>query len=97
MESMLYKSIFARGEARGEALGELRAYAKTIHKLLSRQLGVVDIVVRDRIAMFSERAVIETRHDEALDVDNPEAARALSAKILLTLVTTPPQNPPEAE
>lgn len=88
MESALYKSIFAQGEAR------LRAH--TIHKLLVRWLGSVDATLRERIATFPDRDVVVAWHDEALDLNDAEAARKLLDKILQTPVPSPSEGSSQA-
>jgi predicted transposase YdaD len=93
MESALYKSIFAqgeaRGEARGESRGESRAYAKTINKLLLRWLGTVDSSLLQRVATFPDRDIRAAWHDEALELNNAESARKLLEKIQNTPSPSP--------
>ena len=93
MESVLYKSIFAkgeaqgeakgkaRGEARGEAKGEAKIYASTINKLLLRWLGSVDSDTQRRLAMFPDRGILAAWYDEALGLSDAESARKLLEKI----------------
>ncbi|HRI68483.1 MAG TPA: hypothetical protein PK156_29845 [Polyangium sp.] len=93
MESALYKSIFAKGEAngeaKGEAKGEARAHAATIYKLLARWLGSVDVSVRQHIATFPDPNIVEAWCDEALELNDADSAATLLAKILKTPVTAP--------
>ena len=88
MESALYKSIFARGEA--------QAHAGTIHKLLVRWLGSVDATLRERVATFPDRDLVAAWHDEALDLNDAESARKLLDKILQTPAPSPAEGSSQA-
>ncbi len=81
MESALYKSIFAKGEA--------RAHAATIYKHLVRWLGSVDASVRQHIATFPDQNIVEAWCDEALELNDADSAATLLAKILKTPVAAP--------
>lgn len=97
MGSTLYKSIFAEAFAEGEEAGRnvglsvglsvgmlqgsARVYARTIFKLLSRQLGTIDPSLVERLADWPNQVMLEAWHDEALELKTPAAARKLLKKI----------------
>ena len=77
MESTLYQSIFAKGEARGEA----RSCAQTILRILTHRMGALDPSVRERIQALSDVETLTAWYNEALLVVDSEGARRLVAKI----------------
>lgn len=85
MESELYKSIFAKGEAQGEARAEARGRAlvdaKTIFRILSRRLGTLDPALSDRIQGMSDRETLTAWYDAALEIDDTEGAQRLAETI----------------
>lgn len=85
MESELYKSIFAKGEAcgevRGEARGEARAHASTLVRMLTHRLGAVDPALRQRIQTFGDAATLEVWTDEVVLASDEAAVRRVLEKI----------------
>ena len=93
MESQLYQSIFAKGEARGEALGEARgeargaargeanAKADTINQVLIARLGYVDAAIRQKVRSQTDAEILSEWHHEAILSTDAEAARRLIEKI----------------
>jgi hypothetical protein len=88
MESALYKSIFAEGEA--------RAYARTICRVLDRWLGSVEPTLRQRIASFPNPNLVVEWHDAALELHDVESARALLDAILQTPIPPPARGSSQA-
>lgn len=85
MESALYKSIFAKGEARGEAKGEARgraeAHASTRVRWLTHRLGVLDPDLRRRIRSFGDADTLEAWVIELIFAADEGAVRRLVDKI----------------
>lgn len=77
MESELYKSIFAKGEARGEA----RAHASMLVRMLTHRLGSVDPELRQRLQRFGDAATLEVWTDEVLLAADESAVRRVLDKI----------------
>lgn len=77
MESMLYKSIFEKGEAKGE----VKAYAEMVIRLLIHRMDTVDPVVRERIRAVSDLETLKAWYEEALFAADAGAAQRLADKI----------------
>jgi len=73
MESELYKSIFAKGEA--------RAHASTLVRMLTHRLGAVDPDLRQRIQTFGDAATLEVWTDEVVLAPDEAAVRRVLEKI----------------
>lgn len=89
MESELYKSIFAKGEARGEARGRsegrAEAHASTLVRVLMHRLGSVDPDLRRRIRSFADADTLETWADEVFLAADEAAVRQVLDRIAKTL------------
>ena len=77
MESVLYQSIFAKGEARGRA----EAHASTLVRWLTHRLGVVDPDLRRRIRGFGDDDTLEAWVVELILAADEGAVRRLVDKI----------------
>ena len=77
MESTLFQSAFARGEARGEAT----VYRETTLRILALRTGAVDPAVTERVRAMTDLATLKAWLDEALLLNDAEAASKLAAKI----------------
>ena len=77
MESVLYKSIFAEGEARGRA----EAHASTVVRQLTHRLGVLDPDLRRRIRSFGDADTLEAWAEELFLTADDAAVRRLVDKI----------------
>ena len=77
MESTLYQSAFAKGEAKGEA----RLYVETIAQILVRWLGALEPAVAERLGTGADRLILRAWHQEALYLSDAEGARRLAEKI----------------
>jgi hypothetical protein len=77
MESVLYKSIFAEGEARGRA----EAHASTLVRLLTHRLGVLDPDLRRRIRSCSDADTLETWAEEVFLATEESTVRRVVDKI----------------
>ncbi|HRI67083.1 MAG TPA: hypothetical protein PK156_22715 [Polyangium sp.] len=72
----------SQGLSEGRSQGRTQADARTIHKLLVRWLGSVDLSVRDQIASFPDHDLVTAWLDEALEANDANSARKLLDKIL---------------
>ena len=77
MESTLYQSAFAKGEAKAEA----RLYVETIVVMLGRWLGTLDPALAERIGAVTDRPTLRAWQQEALYLSDAEGARRLVDKI----------------
>jgi hypothetical protein len=73
MESTLYQSAMAKGEA--------RVYAETIVRLLSYRMGALDPAVRERIRKVADLEILMPWYEEALLAVDAEGAQRLADKI----------------
>ena len=73
MESTLYQSAFAKGEA--------KVHGEVIIQVLSRWLGVLDPAVSERIGAVADRSTLRAWQQEALYLSDAEGARRLADKI----------------
>lgn len=85
MESELYKSIFAKGEARGEARGRAEAHASALVRFLMHRLGAVDPELRRRIRACTDADALETWADEVFLAADEAAVRHVLDRIAKTL------------
>jgi hypothetical protein len=69
MESELYRSVVAKGEARNKA--------ETIIRVLMRRLGEVDLAIREKIRGLSDMDTLTFWYEQALDAVDAESARRL--------------------
>ena len=81
MESTLYQSAFAKGEARGKAEAEARLYVETILRILAHRIGTVDSTIAERLRTVSNLETLSAWHEEALLAIDAEGARRLAEKI----------------
>lgn len=81
MESELYKSIFAKGEARGLA----KAHASTLVRVLTHRLGAVDPELQRRIRSFADGETLETWADEVFLAADEAAVRHVLDRIAKVL------------
>jgi predicted transposase YdaD len=80
MESVLYKSIFEKGEARGEARGRKEAFASVLTRLLALRLGELDSELRERI-QATDATALDTWIAEAASLPDVRAAQELADRI----------------
>jgi hypothetical protein len=73
MESTLYQSAFAKGEA--------KVYVETILRILAHRTGAVDPTVAERIRAVSSLETLNAWHEQALLAVDAEGARLLAEKI----------------
>ena len=76
MESTLYQSAFAKGEA--------KVHGEVIIQVLNRLLGGLDPAVSQRIGVVTDRSILRAWQQEALDLSDAEGARRLAEKIRTT-------------
>jgi hypothetical protein len=81
MESTLYQSAFAKGEARGKAEGEAGVYVASILRVLAHRTGAVDPTVAERLRSFSTLETLKAWHEQALLAVDAEGARRLAEHI----------------
>ena len=73
MESTLYQSAVAKGEA--------KVYAATILRVLAHRTGTVDPTVEERLRAVSSLETLKAWHEQALLATDAAAARLLAEKI----------------
>ena len=85
MESALYKSIFAKGEATGEARGRsegrAEAHASTLVRLLTHRLGALEADLRRRIRNCSDTDTLEAWTEEIFLAADEGTVRRVVEKI----------------
>ncbi|NJO56351.1 MAG: hypothetical protein HC834_08470 [Rhodospirillales bacterium] len=85
MESVLYRSIFekgqARGRAEGEARGELHSKGETIIRVLGLRLGELSAAVRERIEQTTDLPTLSGWYEQALLILDAADARQLVEQI----------------
>lgn len=73
MESTLYQSAFAKGEA--------RMCVETILRILAHRTGTVDPTVAERLRSVSSLETLKAWHEQALLAVDAEGARRLAEHI----------------
>jgi predicted transposase YdaD len=81
MESVLYKSIFEKGEARGRAEGRLEVLSSMLVRTLTHRLGALDPATRERIRAVTDADTLQAWCDEVTIDADVETARRLVATI----------------